>query len=167
MTSDSEQDFTFDQFAFDDLLFDVKNSIENAGFNVIPIEDPFELRSYPSEVLCGKTKDVCYNLFGVDITIFPVVRNGYYDGCNFDWFFLIEMEGESFNNISEITDENIEWVLRNYDEKHGKKAISNFRAKLTTVCHALKTELEAIYKIHTEPLTVTARFSNGETLYSK
>ncbi len=167
MTSDSENEFEIDEFAYNDFIDNIDSALSEAGYNDYTIDDPHELRSYPSRVLGSKSKDVCYDHFSVDITIFPVVRSAYYDGCNLDWFLTIEMEGETFNNISEITDENIEWVLRNNDEKHGKKAISNFRAKLTTAAHALKTELETIYKNHTEPLTVVSRFSNGETIYQK
>ena len=167
MTSDSENEFTFDDFAFDVLLDDVEASLSEAGFVDYTIPDPHELRSYPSRVL--GSKEINQIIDGIDITvnIFSVVRSAYYDGCNFDHFTTIEFCHETYNNISEINDSDIEDVLKENKQKHGKKAISNFKAKITTICHALKTELEAIYKNHTEPLTVTARFSNGETLYSK
>jgi len=167
MASDSENEFEFDEFAYNDFIDNIDSALSEAGYNDYTIDDPHELRSYPSRVL--GSKEISQNIDGIDIcvNIFPVVRSAYYDGCNLDHFTTIEFCNETYCNISEINDSDIEDELKENNQKHGKKAISNFKAKITTICHALKTELETIYKNHTEPLTVVGRFSNGETIYQK
>ena len=70
----------------------------------------------------------------------PVIRSGYYEGCNLDWhvrYYVNGYEDDEYSNDIEvrvIVDEYVDFI-------------------------------EKIYSQYSQPLGVTAVFSNGETIY--
>jgi hypothetical protein len=129
-----------DEWAYDDLIDNVKSGLKSTGeFNLLTKSDPNELRSYPSTSigsLDSYVEDSEGN--GICITITAVVRSGYYDGVNLDWHPHFEEYGET-----------IEHLLPQAElEKNRLVAL-----------------VEYVFADHSQPLGVTAQFSNGETMY--
>jgi hypothetical protein len=129
-----------DEWAYDDLIDNVKSGLKSTGeFNLLTKSDPNELRSYPSTSigsLDSYVEDSEGN--GICITITAVVRSGYYDGVNLDWHPHFEEYGET-----------IEHLLPQAElEKNRLVAL-----------------VEYVFADHSQPLGVTAQFSNGETIY--
>jgi hypothetical protein len=78
----------------------------------------------------------------VEIYITPVIRSGYYEGCNLDWHIRLYVNG--YEDDTYADDANVLRISNEYIEF-----------------------IENIYSQYSEPLGVTARFSNGETIYHK
>ena len=78
----------------------------------------------------------------VEVFITPVIRSGYYEGCNLDWHVRCYLNGfeedewETTPEVASVVNEYVEFI-------------------------------ENIYSQYSEPLGVTAIFSNGETIYHK
>jgi hypothetical protein len=78
----------------------------------------------------------------VEVYVTPVIRSGYYEGCNLDWDVRYYVNGYEDELYCENT--SVQFILNEYVEF-----------------------IEKIYTQYSEPLGVTARFSNGETIYHK
>lgn len=164
-----------EEFEYDDLVYNLIDSFEsledkrifkNFGNNY---GDPTELRSYSSNVLgqIGKTKTFFESQ--VEVSIFPVIRNGYYSGVNLDWFCQIHIEGTTYTEeIPEI--EVIEGDLMYYsgwNDGMCKIQRKNVLKWIETTKDELVNIVEKIYSENSTPLEVVCRFSNGETMYKK
>mgnify|MGYP003149098589 FL=1 len=150
-----------DEWAFDDMESNIAVSLEllhEAG-----VQDPDELRSYPSRVL-GYLEE--YEAFRVQwddieltVRIFPVIRSGYYGGGNLDWFFEIEdVLGNDIRNLSHILPANI-----TSDEKD--RAKDEIYAWIEEAKSRLISKVEEVYNIYTTALNHIGTFSNGEAIY--
>jgi hypothetical protein len=128
-----------DEWAYDDLIDNVKSGLKSTGeFNLLTKSDPNELRSYPSTSigsLDSYVEDSEGN--GICITITAVVRSGYYDGVNLDWHPHFEEYGETIEHLPQAELEK----------------------------NRLVALVEYVFADHSQPLGVTAQFSNGETMY--
>jgi hypothetical protein len=74
------------------------------------------------------------------VYVTPVIRSGYYEGANLDWhvrYYVNGSEDESY-------------------ESH---------PRIQTLVDTYVDYIEKIYSQYSQPLGVTARFSNGETIY--
>ena len=76
----------------------------------------------------------------VEIYITPVIRSGYYEGVNLDWHIRLYVNG--YDDDTYADDANVLRISNEYIEF-----------------------IEDIYSQYSEPLGVTAQFSNGETIY--
>ena len=162
--SDSEIE---DQWEWDDLIENIKCSFDSKGFDR---EDGYEggLRSYPGTYIASKTVYKSFGELEVGIEIKAILRSGYYSGANIDWEVNYNLAGDSFSDEKPDKDDIIEAFWRYYDVKAGmatiqSKNIFKFYEKTE---QELVNEVEAILTEVTEPLVVTARFSNGETWYA-
>jgi hypothetical protein len=122
---------------FDNLYFEFKNVSE---FCDVPKVDHTELRSFPSTGICSLRSVVSNDEGEIEISVTPVVRSGYYSGVNLDWHDEFYTDGKSTEDL----------VLSAELEK----------ARLVDI-------IENIFSNYSEKLGVTARFSNGETIYHK
>jgi hypothetical protein len=102
--------------------------------------DPNELRSYPSKSLGSFSNSVTIEDDEVEVYVTPVIRSGYYEGCNLDWHVRLYVNGYDDDTYSD--DSKTLEVINNYVEF-----------------------IENIYSQYSQPLGVTARFGNGETIY--
>lgn len=132
-----------DEWAYDDLVDNLVSEFsKHSDFSDYGKTDPNELRSFPSKSLGSFSNSVTIGEDEVEIFITPVIRSGYYEGCNLDWHIRLYVNGYEDDTYADNAD-----VLR----------ISNEYIEF----------IENIYSQYSEPLGVTAVFSNGETIYHK
>ena len=108
-------------------------------YNTISKADRYELRSYPSKTL-GSIRTIVYvNDREVEVCITAVVRSGYYEGVNFDWYLNItDDEGDEYDVANE---------------------------SVTDATDSLISFVEGIYAEYTTPLIEILKYQNGETVY--
>ncbi len=132
-----------DEWAYEDLVYNLESEFNiHNDYSDYGRTDPDELRSYPSRSLGSFSDSLTIGEDEVEIFITPVIRSGYYEGCNLDWHIRLYVNGYEDDTYADNAD-----VLR----------ISNEYIEF----------IENIYSQYSEPLGVTARFSNGETIYHK
>ena len=165
-----EENEGFQDFWYDDQIENIRSFLKEKGFNLATyVEDPHELRSFPSRVIASIStyKTICNVEF--NITMYAVVRSGYYDGFNLDWFYEVEIEGDC--DIDCIPDlEQLSETLSYYGDVSvgmGKIQAKNALKWLNKTVDSLIENTEDYFKEITTPLVITARFSNGETFYAK
>jgi hypothetical protein len=129
-----------DTYEYDDLIDNIKSGLKETGyFNLLTKTDPDELRSFPSTSigsLDNYVEDSEGN--GIYVQITAVVRSGYYDGVNLDWHCSFEEYGETIEHLIPAAEA----------EKN-----------------RLVEMVEYVFGEFSQPLGVTAQFSNGETMY--
>ena len=132
-----------DEYDYQDLVDNLESEFStNIDYSDYSKSDPNELRSFPSKSLGSFSNSICIEDDDVEIFVTPVIRSGYYDGVNLDWHVRYYVNGSENETYSDDIN-----VLR----------ISNKYVEF----------IENIFEKYSEPLVVTARFSNGETIYSK
>lgn len=159
-----------DEWSFDDLK-------DNLFYELVALEktNPFafyhksgkdtaENRNFSSTVIGTLKESKCYSNFEVTVNVVAVIRSGYYSGCNLDYVFDFTIEGQDTDDTNDFADI-LEYQLgsanmANYKAKFARKWAEATKEKLTDL-------LEKLYEQWSTPLVVTARFSNGETIYSK
>lgn len=132
-----------DEWAYEDLVYNLESEFDiHSDYSDYGKTDPDELRSFPSRSLGSFSNSLTIGEDEVEVYITPVIRSGYYEGCNLDWHIRLYVNGYEDDTYADNAD-----VLR----------ISNEYVDF----------IENIYSQYSEPLGVTARFSNGETIYHK
>jgi hypothetical protein len=132
-----------DEYDYEDLISNLESEFnKHSDYYDCGKTDQHELRSFPSRTLGSFSKGIEIGEDEVEVYVTPVIRSGYYEGCNLDWdvrYYVNGCEDELYcENIS------IEFIVNEYVEF-----------------------IETIYSQYSERLGVTARFSNGETIYHK
>ncbi len=102
----------------------------------------------------------------VNIKVECIVRTGYYSGMNYDWNLFVTISTENtydmvfgFDELDDIKGE----LSYNFIEDDFAGTVIDY---ITTKSEELISGIEEVYKENTTPLVVTARFSNGETMYA-
>lgn len=132
-----------DEWAYEDLVYNLESEFNiHNDYSDYGKTDPDELRSYPSRSLGSFNDSLTIGEDEVEIFITPVIRSGYYEGCNLDWHIRLYVNG--YEDDTYADDANVLRISNEYIEF-----------------------IENIYSQYSEPLGVTARFSNGETIYHK
>jgi hypothetical protein len=132
-----------DEWAYEDLVYNLESEFDiHNHYSDYGKTDPDELRSYPSRSLGSFSDLLTIGEDEVQIFVTPVIRSGYYDGVNLDWHIRLYVNGYEDDTYADNAD-----VLR----------ISNEYIEF----------IEDVFQKYSEPLGVTARFSNGETIYHK
>ncbi len=132
-----------DEWAYEDLVYNLESEFNiHNDYSDYSKTDPDELRSYPSRSLGSFSDSLTIGEDEVEIYITPVIRSGYYEGCNLDWHIRLYVNG--YEDDTYADDANVLRISNEYIEF-----------------------IENIYSQYSEPLGVTARFSNGETIYHK
>jgi hypothetical protein len=132
-----------DEWAYEDLVYNLESEFNiHNDYSDYGKSDPNELRSFPSRSLGSFNDSLTIGDDEVEIYITPVIRSGYYDGCNLDWHVRLYVNG--YEDDTYADDANVLRISNEYIEF-----------------------IENIYSQYSEPLGVTARFSNGETIYHK
>jgi hypothetical protein len=156
----------------DDLISNLRSEAERIAkennfkyHEDLEMTDPHELRSFGSSSLFQIYLDKHFGDVHVEVNINCVMRSGYYEGACLDWFDTSIVGGDTnYFNETDYTFE--EWMS---DMSAGLRTIQSNNAK-TWMWKTRNQIIETVEKIFTEnstPLTVTAKFSNGETIYSK
>jgi hypothetical protein len=132
-----------DEWADDDLVSNLECEFsKHPHFSDYGKTDLNELRSFPSKSLGSLSKSVRIGDDEVEVFVTPVIRSGYYEGCNLDWHVSLYVNGYQDDEYADDT-------------------------LVTAICEVYVEFIENIYSQYSEPLGVTARFSNGETIYHK
>jgi len=131
-----ENEFDYEDLR-DNLYYEFKGLSE---FCDVAKSDWTELRSYPSHGICSLRSYVEDEDGNAEVCVTPVIRSGYYAGCNLDWFDESYVDGKETENLTLLIEEE--------------------KARLIEI-------IENIFSQYSEKLGVTARFSNGETIYHK
>ena len=141
------------------------------GFTDRTKSDPHELRSFPSDSIGAVSRVTAYDNFTLEVTVTAVARSGYYEGCNLDWHVCYEIDGDSCE--TDEFESYIEYALQkslNEDEytmadvKAFALLAENEAERLT---NEIVAEVESVFGDYSDKYGVTARFSNGETIYHK
>jgi hypothetical protein len=132
-----------DEWAYEDLIYNLESEFNiHNDYSDYGKSDPYELRSFPSRSLGSFSDSILIGEDEVEIYVTPVIRSGYYEGCNLDWHVRLYVNG--YEDDTYADDANVLRISNEYIEF-----------------------IENIYSQYSEPLGVTARFSNGETIYHK
>jgi hypothetical protein len=130
-----------DEWAYDDLVENLESEFsKHSDYYDYGKSDPNELRSFPSKSLGSFSNSVVVGEDEVEIYITPVIRSGYYEGVNLDWHIRLYVNG--YDDDTYADDANVLRISNEYIEF-----------------------IEDIFEQYSQPLGVTARFSNGETIY--
>ena len=130
-----------DEYDYQDLLENLESELNNhSDYSDYGKTDPNELRSFPSKSLGSFSNSTIIDDDEVEVYVTPVIRSGYYEGCNLDWhvrYYVNGYEDESY-------------------ETHNR---------IQTLVESYVNYIEKVFNQYSQPLGVTARFSNGETIY--
>jgi hypothetical protein len=125
----------------------------------------------------GKSKDSTvlgtinqsFDFLGIDVnfSFLCVCRSGYYSGANFDFDYKIELGYDSFD--SNDTLDEIYYSFLDRCEFKGLATIHKklFIKKIANLISNTSELIENVYSEFTEQYVCSARFSNGEAIYSK
>lgn len=155
--SEVQEDYKYD---------DLKSNIE---YELKSLEESFSSSqtNIDYEILDYSLRKSFYYKDGTSIEaiIRPIIRSGYYSGVNLDWIYELKFDSSEIETEDDIKDDLI--YYSDYKEGKARKvSIARFK-KLNKYKDYLVEKLEKIYSDYTTPLKVSARFSNGETLYEK
>ena len=130
-----------DEWEYDDLVSNLESEFNNnLDYSDYGKSDPNELRSFPSKSLGSFSNWLTIGDDEVEIYVTPVIRSGYYEGVNLDWHVRYYVNGYEDNTYETHT-------------------------RVQTLVGVYVNFIENVYEQYSQPLGVTARFSNGETIY--
>jgi hypothetical protein len=167
-TDFDEQEF-YDEFKINlsISLEEVADKSKTISFSPYGNDDD-ELRSYPSDVIGQLYASREYDMgddtkVEVMVNVNAVVRSGYYSGCNLDYCYNFQVDNSTFSNIDDTVD---------YLENYGSRAMAEYKAGFATkflskTLDEIVEKMEEVFSQYTDSYVVTARFSNGETIYEK
>lgn len=155
------------EFDYDDHISNIEYAFNNSPYSFWDDgNDPHELRSYSSKVIGRLNDGTEYLGVGVDVTAVLVVRSGYYEHCNADFHFHIEVDGIEVDTDVSVEDiyDQIEYragVSEKKARQFSKYMIAYINKKVEEMSDYIEEQLKGL----SEPLRVAAKFSNGETMY--
>jgi hypothetical protein len=123
--------------------------------------DSEELRSFPSTLLGSFERSKTIGGLEIAVCLVAVMRSGYYQGANLDYCIDMLVDGNSNDCLRDAYEDYSAYPGICF--RHAEAAQKWAADTLAT----MRRELEQIYTEVSQPLTVLARFSNGETLYTK
>ncbi|MEY2869829.1 MAG: hypothetical protein RIR01_2331 [Bacteroidota bacterium] len=156
----------------DDFIAELKISAEKLAiennvkyYKSVEKSDPHELHSFPSTELFQLYTQKTFGDIEVQVNINCVIRSGYYEGACLDWYITASYANEVYyiKDIDYTIDEymsNMNAGLRTIIARKAQAWVEKSKDMLVNI-------IEEFYKINSTPLMVTARFSNGETVYQK
>ena len=133
-----EDDFDYYNL-LDNLTYDFKSHKNYYDYGK---EDEHELSSYPSKSLGSFSSSIDIGEDTHEVYVTPVIRSGYYEGCNLDWHVRCYVNGME------------------YDKEDATEVVNKLINEHSNV-------IEGVFMHYSMPLGVVARFSNGETIYSR
>jgi len=111
-----------------------------------------------------------YKDIDIVINLVAVIRSAYYEGVNLDWDINFEINGCEYD-VEGLDDENsiIDSLsyYGNLSEKMAKVRAPQIVKHILKLKEKLVRELETIYVNYSDEYEISARFSNGETWYTK
>ena len=154
-------------FDYEDLVDNLKSELNNDSDYVdYGKTDPNELRSFPSRTLGSIRKYHQYKDFYVEVCVTPVIRSGYYSGCNLDWNVDYLINGDASYDSPAFYIDDIAWYGKLSKSKANVYA-SLASKKAEKIKNQIVEKVESIFADYSDRYGVTAVFSNGETIYHK
>ena len=130
-----------DEFDYEFLVENLESELNNhSDYSDYGKTDPNELRSFPSKSLGSFSNSTIIDDDEVEVYVTPVIRSGYYEGCNLDW--------------------HVRYYVNGYEDETYES-----HPRIQTLVESYVEYIENIFNQYSQPLGVTARFSNGETIY--
>jgi hypothetical protein len=130
-----------DEYDYQDLVDNLESEFgTNMDYSDYGKSDPNELRSFPSKSLGSFSNSVEIGDDAAEVYVTPVIRSGYYEGCNLDW--------------------HVRYYVNGYEDDTYET-----HPRIQTLVEVYTNFIENVYEQYSQPLGVTARFSNGETIY--
>ena len=130
-----------DEYDYHDLVDNLESELNNhSDYSDYGKSDPNELRSFPSKSLGSFSNSTIIDDDEVEVYVTPVIRSGYYEGCNLDW--------------------HVRYYVNGYEDETYES-----HPRIQTLVGVYVDYIEKIFNQYSQPLGVTARFSNGETIY--
>ena len=130
-----------DEWEYQDLVSNLESEFNtNLDYSDYSKSDPNELRSFPSKSVGSFSNSTIIEDDEVEVYVTPVIRSGYYEGANLDWHVRYYVNGSEDETY----------------ESH---------PRVQSLVESYVDYIETIYSQYSQPLGVTARFSNGETIY--
>lgn len=158
---------------YEDTFYNVMCDLKSRGWYPIKEYDSSSIY-YDGSMFMQKDKEVSIGRFSMSVSVKAIIRNGYYDGCNFDWD--IEIEGDSSYDVSgeySFGEEDAASLI--YDYQYGtyytmgfcRMQAKNLVSKVKSAISELSEELERVYTCYTDQLVCVIIFSNGEAIYER
>ena len=130
-----------DEFDYEFLVENLESELNNhSDYSDYGKTDPNELRSFPSKSLGSFSNSTIIDDDEVEVYVTPVIRSGYYEGCNLDW--------------------HVRYYVNGYEDETYES-----HPRIQTLVESYVEYIENIFNQYSQPLGVTARFSNGQTIY--
>ena len=130
-----------DEYDYQDLVDNLESEFStNLDYSDYSKSDPNELRSFPSKSLGSFSNSIEIGDDEAEVYVTPVIRSGYYEGCNLDW--------------------HVRYYVNGYEDETYES-----HPRIQTLVEVYTNFIENVYEQYSQPLGVTARFSNGETIY--
>lgn len=126
--------------------------------------DPHQLNSYCSIPLFQFYKNKNFGDVDVTVSINCVIRVAYYEGANLDWYITYDVCGINMDEIDFLAE--MQWQSE-MPAGMIKIQCNNAERFASNIADELIEIAEDFFKQNSMPLGVTAKFSNGETYYSK
>lgn len=167
-----------DEFEYEDLIEDLRQSFRTAGEYpktkaIAEFEEVYDTwesentRSYPGRIIAFVWSETNrYRDFEAFLSADIVVRSGYYSGVNLDHDIRLRINGEETG----IDDDDIEATiayLTGLPRGRARRDARFVRKWVDRQYGSFADAIEAVFAAHSTPLTVRARFSNGETWYEE
>ena len=117
-------------------------------------------RNFPGHKFLRIVADRDFGDVYVSVTVWAVIRSGYYEGANLDW----EREFSDGYDVSDKADFDFDDVS---DMNAGMKKIQQAKANawMEKYSEIIVEGLESVFSKNSRNLEVVGRFSNGETVY--
>ena len=155
------------EFDYEDLVDNLKSELSNDSDYVdYGKTDSNEVRSFPSRTLGSIRKYHQYKDFYVEVCVTPVIRSGYYSGCNLDWNVDYLINGDASYDSPDFYIDDIAHY-GNLPKSTATKYAKLAEKKAEKLKNEIVEKLEALYNDYSDRYGVTAVFSNGETIYHK
>jgi hypothetical protein len=130
-----------DECDYEDLVDNLESEFNNhSDYSDYGKTDPNELRSFPSKSLGSFSNSTIIDGDEVEVYVTPVIRSGYYEHCNLDW--------------------HVRYYVNGYEDETYET-----HTRIQTLVGVYVSYIEKIFNRYSQPLGITARFSNGETIY--
>tara|TARA_R110000796_G_scaffold159388_3_gene276186 strand:- start:11437 stop:11967 length:531 start_codon:yes stop_codon:yes gene_type:complete len=152
--------------------FDYEDLVSNINYELRDLENSFS-SGKAGDWIDNNSKVLDFSLnksfdykdgTSLECVIHPIIRSGYYSGVNLDWDFEFYIDGSEVEDDDCIKDYLIHF--EGYAPSHASTVSGSRFRRLEKLRDILTEQLEKIFTDFTTPLVVTARFSNGETLYA-
>ena len=164
------QEDEYADYIYDDVKDNISNDIEayvKKSEAYLGYSNNYYMDAVLIEVV-SLTDEVAGVPLSVDIDI--VMRSGYYEGANLDYEIRYHADNVEFDDLSEAFQAYYDAATWDFDMSKGFATIQakNASKRLEAMSEELVENVEKILKENcTNILQVSARFSNGETLYNE